>query len=414
MTHSIGYRLQARLGRIGEAGGYTAAASGKGAKLSEMDWQAGVFEKGTAASASRFLRGEPMLQAPGPDSMGVVWPVKALVAGSVRYSDRADFSHASVLHLARSGQILRDGAVLALRLVGLKPDTRYYYRTETRYGREDTELGVLHSFRTAGDAFASGGMSFAVINDMAGNTELTARAMQAAAALKPTVTIWNGNMLKALDDRVQATNGFLLPVKGGESASVPVLYVPGPCDCRGAWSEHLSDVMLARSEGERDIRFDRLRYCFALRFGDTALIGLDAGESAGRDAGLLADFASYRDLQTEWLGRELRRADIASARQLVAFVSRPLTGGAPWQKAWGRLLTSAGAKLVVSADAAAYHAEATPADGRSWLQVVGAGAAEGKATLICGKTDGAGRLSVTVRDVQTGRVLTEMTAAARA
>ena len=98
----------------------------------------------------------PMLQVPAETTMGVVWAVGSMAKGAVEISTSPDMSDARTIRCGGFGVNGFDNKVLNARLVGLKPSTRYYYRTKTTrlayekggYHRRlgETETSKVYSF----------------------------------------------------------------------------------------------------------------------------------------------------------------------------------------------------------------------------------------------------------------------------
>ena len=119
-----------------------------------------------------FYVGEPCLQAPGETTMGVSWAVSGLAKGVVEIADNPEMRGSRTVKSGGYGLVPIDTEALQVRIEGLKPATRYWYRTVTTPFTDyrniyDAKLGEpvvgkVHSFATLGSA-ARG--HFCVIND---------------------------------------------------------------------------------------------------------------------------------------------------------------------------------------------------------------------------------------------------------
>ena len=180
-------------------------------------------------------------------------------------------------------------------------------------------------------------------------------------------------------------------------ADIPTLFESGNHDFRGSWISKKEEVMLPRHPGEREGTEWDLKWNFAERLGDMALIGLDTGEDKP-DAHPkwfgLANFEPYRKAQAKWLEKALARPDIAAAKYKVVFCHIPLYAApdhpdyphdgvkvdpqdyAYWSREcaelWGPLIEKAGVQLVVVGHKHRFRHD-LPSAGRSWHQVVGGG-----------------------------------------
>ena len=75
-----------------------------------------------------LLEGEPVLQVPAPDSMGVAFAVTALANGFAELADNPGME--KPVRFMAEGMPLAgiDDRVLRVRMTGLRPGTRYWYR----------------------------------------------------------------------------------------------------------------------------------------------------------------------------------------------------------------------------------------------------------------------------------------------
>lgn len=396
-------------------------------------------------AAEPFRPSEPVLQAPGETSMGVVWRVNKLAHGEVEVSETPDFKN-PVLYRSGTGLGLAqlDEEALQVRLTGLKPATRYWYRTRsTPYlyykNAYDLKLGetvtsASYSFMTLGSKAAA---HFAVMNDTHMRWPVFAKVVQKLQALKPSVAIWNGDATNTTETKATALDAFVTPPvpQKAWSAELPVLFNSGNHDFRGRFMSRLDEVVLDRLPGERTPEFWPLTRNFALRLGDLALIGLDTGEDKPdahpKWAGV-ANFSPHRKLQAAWLERQFERPEIAEAPFVVVFCHIPIycpkdsptyphdgvaidpNDFAHWSREcgelWGPLLEKHRVQLLVTAHQHRYRFDA-PAEGRSWAQITGGGCnipvgdqAPGEfPTVIEGRVED-GALKITTHNLRTGKV----------
>lgn len=379
--------------------------------------------------------------------MGVSWAVSGLSKGEVEYADNPEFANSRTVKSGGFGLVPIDVAALQVRLTGLKPATRYWYRTVTTPFTDysniyhakigETIIGEVHSFVTLGEGNCG---RFAMISD----THAQWKAMEMRAkhlkASSPAVLVWNGDATNTTQDKATAVEIFLdQPIPSADfMADIPTIFESGNHDFRGSWISKKEEVVLPRDPSERDGGEWDLKWNFAERLGDMALIGLDTGEDKP-DAHPkwfgLANFEPYRKAQAKWLEKALARPDIAVAKFKIVFCHIPLYAApdsrdyphdgvkidpndyAYWSREcsdlWGRLLEKAGVKLVVTGHTHRYRHD-LPSQGRSWHQIVGGGpelGASGKipdagrfpTVIEGGVVDG--KLEVVVHDVFNGKVV---------
>ena len=92
--------------------------------------------------------GTPCLQSAASTTMGISWAVSGLSKGVVEYADNPQFRDSKIVKSGGFGLAPIDVSALQVRLTGLKPSTRYYYRTITTPFTDysniyNAKLGVL-------------------------------------------------------------------------------------------------------------------------------------------------------------------------------------------------------------------------------------------------------------------------------
>ena len=155
-----------------------------------------------------FTSGIPCLQAPGETTIGVSWRISGLAKGVVEVADNAEFHNSWFVKSGGYGLVPIDVDVLQVRLEGLKPGTRYWYRTITTPFIDyrniyDAKLGKpvvseVHSFMTLGKRVAA---HFCVINDTHAQWKPFEMAVAKVKALAPTVVVWNGDATNTTQDK---------------------------------------------------------------------------------------------------------------------------------------------------------------------------------------------------------------------
>ena len=418
-----------------------------GKKLAD-DWTVSLAAGASAAEASS---GEPLLAAPSERAVAVSWAVPTLATGGVEIGEKPDLSDARYVKSGEMPLADLDDKSLMARLDGLRPATRYYYRTVTqevvsarnphaariKAGRRIE--GKVHSFTTPGADAAS---RFAVINDTHANWKAFACVTAHLRASRPPVVVWNGDALNCTEEKATAVKTFLSPdVPAADyAAEAPLLFLPGNHDFEGQYARHIDEVIPCRPADEHEGRFAALKWNFAVRQGEIALVGLDTGEGIHDDdlrlCGL-GSFSAYRRLQTAWLEAALARPEIASAPFVVAFCHIPLYNSGPnpngcekplpkgcasWlrecNEAWGPVLDRHRVQLVVCGHEH-LHRWDDRVPGHNWAQVLGGGPEMGygagfvKDDRYCPTViEGAvadGRLVVTAHDVWRNKVLSTRT-----
>ena len=434
-----------RRGFIAAGGALAAYGAHGGANAADSGNQPAGGDPFLGTRGSPFKAGSPCLQAPGETTMGVSWAVSGLSKGVVEYADNPDMRGAKAVKGGGFGLVPIDVNALQVRLTGLKPATKYWYRTVTTPFTDysniyDAKLGEpvvsgVHSFTTLGEGAKA---HFCAINDTHANWKPFQMAVRKVKELAPAAVVWNGDATNTTQDKRTAVEIFLNPpVEDNDwSADIPVFFESGNHDFRGSWISKKEEVVLPRDPSER--RGDQwdLKWNFAQRLGEMALVGLDTGEDKP-DAHPkwfgLANFEPYRRAQAKWLEEQFARPEIASAKFKVLFCHIPLFADpasadyahdgvkidpedyAYWSREcadlWGETIKRAGVQLVVCGHKHRFRYDPPTAD-RPWAQVVGGGpelgVKRGKPdatrfpTVVEGKVDN-GRLRLIVHDVLNGR-----------
>ncbi|MBQ6137507.1 MAG: metallophosphoesterase family protein, partial [Kiritimatiellae bacterium] len=408
------------------------------------------------APADPFLgtRGEPLdvgapcLQAPGETTMGVSWAVSGLSKGVVEVADNPDFRDSRIVKSGGYGLVPIDVSALQVRLEGLRPSTKYWYRTITTPFTDykdiyNAKLGepmvsAPHSFTTLGPGARP---HFCMICDTHAKWAPFQMIVKKVKELAPAAVVWNGDATNTTQKKRTAVEIFLdPPIEDRDwSADIPVLFESGNHDFRGSWISKKEEVVMARHPAER--RGDQwdLKWNFAVRCGEMALIGMDTGEDKpdGHPKWFgLANFSSYRRAQAKWLEEQFARPDIAGAKFKVLFCHIPLwprndaeanapydgttidpKGYAYWSREcrdlWAPIFEKGGVQLVVTGHKHKFDFMPATAE-RPWAMVIGGGpelgvvrgkpAAERFPTVVEGRVVD-GRLRLAVHNVLSGETV---------
>ena len=404
------------------------------------------------AAPPPLLASAPMLQNPAETSMGIAWAVSDMANGFVDYAETPDMSYAKRVKSGGYRFTGMNATCQQVRLTGLKPATRYWYRIgadrisyKGGYAMRVTGTEIdprVHSFVTPGAAAES---RFCVMNDTHAQWKSFEMVTAKLAELAPPLVVWNGDASNTSERFETARDVFLTPkvTHADYAADTPMLFTNGNHDYRGLYNRHLEELFMFRQPEERAPKYWDLGRNFAVRQGDIALIGLDTGEDKPDKSPVFAGLFAcepYRRAQTDWLADVLKQPEIASAPYIVACCHIPLydprtwanpgvtgNGGgkyrhdfALWSRAcaemWGPLLAQAGVQVVIAAHEHQYRYDAPAAD-RPWAQIVGGGPELGIIpwknnmvdpsrfpTVMEGRVEG-GELKITVHDVFKQRVV---------
>lgn len=340
----------------------------------------------------------PAVYAPGPDGATVVWPVTEFSAGWVEYGEAGSTGPAERARGDGYGFVTRDDKVLRVRLTGLKPGGRYWFRTHTRPLRApgaETVESRKYDLRTLDPAAVS--TCFCIWNDTHDRAPTLARLAEMTREAEADFLFWNGDVSNNINDEAVIAGLYVQPGGGVNLAGgPPVLFSRGNHDVRGAQAHLVS----------RYVDFPGRRPFYSFRSGPVAGIVLDTGEDKPDDHPSfngMVDCAALIREQTAWLEREIALPHIRTAPYRLVFCHIPLrwknefrptydAAGASYdhwsargRDAWHDLLVRWGAQMVISGHTHEWHhMKATP--DLPYEQLVGGGPAlddaKGQAVLI--------------------------------
>ena len=399
----------------------------------------------------KLIISAPMLQNYAENSMGVAFAVSDMANGYVIYGRTPDLSDGVKVKCGGFRVTDINDKVMLVRLTGLEPATKYYYRIgadrisyKGGYNMHITgneEDSTIYSFTTAG---AGAVAHFCVINDTHAHMDTFDRLTLKLKEIDPSCVVWNGDATNCEETIDSQVGIFLTPdIRTKDyAARTPYLFGTGNHDNRGMANRHNDRVWMFRQPEERLSRDWDLGRNFAVRMGEVAMIGLDTAEDKMDTNPLFAGLFNsqrYREAQAVWLEDALKQPEIASAPFLVAFCHIPIFDTDPthnpgdvapadkdpryssdfayWQRfcgsLWGPLLDRAGCQTVITAHMHEYRYD-EPGEGRCWSQIVGGGcdlgrpASQDGPTIIEGKVED-GKLHILVHDITTGKIHEEFT-----
>jgi predicted phosphodiesterase len=354
-------------------------------------------ETAPAAAQPFHLIGAPVLQNLSSRGVTVVWAVSGSSTGWVEYGETAALENKN--DGSEGGLLPLDSTVFKIRLDGLTPGKKYFYRVgtapidfRTAYNiqRHDPLYSPTYSFTVPTGARADS-VSFSVINDTHENPPTLEQLMPLLKAGQTDFTLWNGDVFNDIRSEAQIAQQFLAPAGAPFAAESPLFMARGNHDVRGVAARTL----------ERFVDLPDGRYYYMFRQGPVAFLVLDTGEDKPDThpayAGL-GDFAAYRTEQQVWLKKVIGEKEFRSAPFRVVFAHIPLLGKYHCEDGrakWHDLLVKGKVDLVISGHTHrfAYHA---PEPGRPYGQLIGGGPQVAVATLIRGRADTNG-LKVTMQ-----------------
>ncbi len=349
-----------------------------------------TFPASPAPDAS--LRTGPYLTDPAPDAMTVMWMTTAPAYGYVEFGTTEALGREA--HATIDGLKVTNNVLHQVRLHGLTPGTRYFYRIAFRpiheFGPYSVNFGEtvttpMRSFTTRDPAAEN--LRFVMYNDLHGNCDLW-RTLHARVAMESfDFALLNGDISNSMKSEEQLVDTFLAPCTELFKGTLPFLYVRGNHETRGAMAREM----------KRFLGMPQDRYYYAFSWGPARFIVLDSGEDKEDEHPEYSggnEFDPYRAMQEQFLAEELRSAAWKNARWKIAVFHIPAYYGRDWhtttylRRTWQRMFNEGGAHIyfgghnhvprIMRPDMAVGHA---------MPMVIGGGCKEGSATVTTVEAD---------------------------
>jgi acid phosphatase type 7 len=330
-----------------------------------------------------------VLQNPGATAITVAIGVNGPSTAWAEYGETDQLGQ--VATGARHGLKPYDSLAHLIRLEGLRPGRRYYYRVRACpvdfRGAYDIRRGEsfatqIFSFRTFDPQAKEA--RFAVWNDLHENAATLTALNEKTSQAPADFLVWNGDITNDNYREDRMVEHYLGGTGHPFASETPLVFARGNHDTRGPAARSLPRILEAPGG----------RFYYSFRHGPLACVVLDAGEDKPDTTPVyagLGDFVAYRQEQAAWLEAELKQSWIRKAPFRVAFCHVPLwwkdkgyardSTDARWE--WHRLLVKSKFSAVISGHTHS-HALFRPDAIKRYAQLVGGGPKPENATLIRG------------------------------
>lgn len=335
--------------------------------------------------AEKLMRSIPYLQNPGTDEMTVMWLTNLPCRSWVEYG-----TNPANLKRARSfleGEMVANNKINRIRLAGLTPGTKYYYRVVsqeiTRYSSYykefgDTVMSELKTFTTWSDEMKN--FRVIVYNDIHSNMTMFNKLHSFVEAKPYDLVIFNGDCFDDVEienDIVSRIVGYSKKIKSDE---VPSIFIRGNHETRGEYSQHLWDY-LGRMGGHSYSAFS---------LGSTRFVLLDCGEDKPDSHWVyydMNDFTQHRQDQAQFLKDELKSKTFRKADKRVLIHHIPLFGDnlddyKPCTDLWAPILAKAPFNVSLNAHTHRFEMIEKGKDGNNFPVVIGGGNNEKSGTVM--------------------------------
>ncbi|MDR3194055.1 MAG: endonuclease/exonuclease/phosphatase family protein [Tannerella sp.] len=360
-------------------------------------WQTGVFPEPEASDhrplfadvrlktpKDRIFRTQPYLQSPAPDGMTVTWMTHVPCHSWVEAG--TDTTNLQPVSDCVEGEKKAYNTLNRIRLKGLQPGVRYYYRICSRevtlyqpYRKEfgETAVSPVASFTTPDNRQTD--FTAVIFNDLHDHYALFDRLMAQVKDIPYDVVFFNGDCIADVQTEAAAVRSIAHYNAGFGSDRTPAVYIRGNHETRGAYSIFLWDL-LEKPGGDHSYG--------AFQLGDTRFVLLDCGEDKPDDHPVyfgLNDFTQYRKDQAAFLRQELSSKAFRSASRRVLIHHIPVYGGEtynPCRDYWGDLLSRARFDICLNAHMHTFRYLPGGEAGNPFPVVIGGGNSEQSATVM--------------------------------
>lgn len=283
-----------------------------------------VVDLRMAEKADKIFRTKPYLQNPVGNGITVMWETTVPSYCWVEYgTDTTQLKRARTIV---DGQVVCNNTLHKIRIDGLQPDQKYYYRVCSQ------EILLYQAYKkvfgnTARSAFseftlpAAQADSFTAIvfNDLHQHTNTFRALCKQVQGIDYDFVVFNGDCVDDPASHDQATAFISELTEGVHGDRIPTFFMRGNHEIRNAYSIGLRD--------HYDYVGDKTYGSF--NWGDTRIVMLDCGEDKVDDHWVyygLNDFTKLRNEQVDFLKKELACKEFKKAGKRVLIHHIPLYG----------------------------------------------------------------------------------------
>lgn len=367
-----------------------------------------VAEVRLKTPADAIFNGQPYLQNPVDGGITVMWQTHVPAYSWVEYG--TDTLHLKKARTIVDGQVICNDLHTKIRLSGLEPGQKYYYRACSEeillyqaYKKEFGETAVTPFYTFTMPAPDETEFTALIFNDLHKTIPTFNALYDQVKDIPYDFVVFNGD---CIDDPANEKEAFYhlsyLCEKVGAN-EVPAFFLRGNHEIRNAYSIGLRSLL--------DYVGDKTYGAF--NWGDTRFVMLDCGEDKPDSTWVyygLNDFTQLRNEQTEFLSHELSQEVFRKASRRVLLNHIPLYGNEdayePCPALWGKLLAKAPFDVNLSAHTHQYAFHPKGSLGNNFPVIVGGGYRMDSATVMILKKKGK-EMSLRVLDTQ-GRILLDL------
>ena len=302
------------------------------------------------AKTEDIFRTKPYLQNPVDNGITVMWQTNVPVYSWVEYG--TDTTKMKKAHTLSDGQVICNNTNHKIRLNGLIPGQKYYYRVCSHemtlykaYIKEfgSTAVSPYYSFTLPTQSRSD--FTALIFNDLHKNQETFDALLKQVKDIPNDFVVFNGDCIDDPVDENQALEHLSLYCEKVNASEKPVFFLRGNHEIRNAYSIGLRELF--------DYVGDKT-YC-AFNWGDTRFVMFDCGEDKPDTTYVyygLNDFTQLRIDQREFLEKEIAGKEFKNASKRVLVGHIPIYGNtnkySPVTDLWADVLAKAPFNISIS------------------------------------------------------------------
>lgn len=335
-----------------------------------------------AKKTDQIFACKPYLQNPTDGGITVMWETTVPTYSWVEYG--TDKENLKLVRPMMDGQTICNNDLHKVRIEGLKPGQKYYYRVCS------TEMLVYKAYSKAfGNTAVSDFGTFAipeadedeftalVFNDLHQRTNTFQALMEQVKDVDYDFVFFNGDCIDDPNNRAQASRFIKYVTEALKGNHIPTFFMRGNHEIRNAYSIGLRD------------HFDYVggKTYGAFNWGDTRIVMLDCGEDKTDDhkeySGL-NDFTQLRHDQVVFLKQEMSSKAFKKAKKRILIHHIPLYGfeGNLCNDLWRPVLEKAPFDICLNAHLHKYAYYPKGSQKCSYPVIIGGGNSLKDATVI--------------------------------
>ena len=277
----------------------------------------------------------PYLQNMGQEEVTIVWVTNKNAVSWVEIApdDQTHFYLTERLKIfASKNGIKTESKVHSVKLTGLKPGTKYRYRSFSQEvlsrERHNVFYGKVASttvYRTGPLSFttnnnAKNNFTFTMINDIHGRSDMMRKLLEIAEPKNNDLVFFNGDMVSTMNSEQEVFDGFMDTGVELFAKEIPMYYCRGNHETRGPFATEFQTYFSTLNP----------ELYYLVRHGPVCFVVLDCGEDkpdTDIEYSGITVYDQYRTQEAQWLKEALQQKEFKEATFKVVICHMPPFGG---------------------------------------------------------------------------------------